>query len=45
MLLNVNDRIFIDNLDEEYKTRVADIHAKYISVENSKVLSPIFSQM
>jgi c-di-GMP-binding flagellar brake protein YcgR len=36
MLLNVNEMIFIEKLDEEYinyKTRVADIHTKYISVE------------
>ncbi|MDB5052428.1 MAG: glycosyl transferase [Bacilli bacterium] len=36
MLLNVNQMIFIEKLDEEYiiyKTRVADIHTKYFSVE------------
>jgi c-di-GMP-binding flagellar brake protein YcgR len=36
MLLNVNEMVFIEKLDEEYinyKTRVADIHTKYISVE------------
>jgi c-di-GMP-binding flagellar brake protein YcgR len=36
MLLHINEMIFIEKLDEEYinyKTRVADIHTKYFSVE------------